>query len=365
LSACDGIECHDRDDRAALIEHFPRKIFHFMNVLLFALAVVLFLAMLTLAWRVVRSSEAVAPLHQLESTFDFATQPDHSSLNSVVRSYLYGLRSNQTTVDRDLLRYVQRLETSLERRSLPQNWIVENPFLNLLLHRYVSMHADIVNPLSDVVRKRFLVVDFDPLAGLGNRLQVLVSAFLFAVLSDRALLVNWPAVYGLKHWNKEESVGMPGVDGLLESPDLSWKLESHAFAALCCDNATESMRGDESYLRCCCNGNRCVSVKRLRGVEESLQCGHYVTATDEFEDAPLSADAIDYAQRSTLATSDVVRVRAWDYFAPAIAVNARYAALVRALSGTALFGALGRFIIRPETTIQRRVNEFVKTNFAA
>ncbi len=42
----------------------------------------------------------------------------------------------------------------------------------------------------------------DPETGLGNRFQVMVSIFLYAILSERAFLVDWPEVRPIQHWNK-------------------------------------------------------------------------------------------------------------------------------------------------------------------
>lgn len=43
----------------------------------------------------------------------------------------------------------------------------------------------------DRIGRRFLVHEELPDAGLGNRMSALVSVFALALLSDRALLVNW------------------------------------------------------------------------------------------------------------------------------------------------------------------------------
>jgi hypothetical protein len=51
---------------------------------------------------------------------------------------------------------------------------------------------------------------------------MMVATFLYAILSKRALLIDWPEVKPFSHWNKEESVAMPHISELLQDPSFAW-----------------------------------------------------------------------------------------------------------------------------------------------
>ena len=53
-------------------------------------------------------------------------------------------------------------------------------------------------------------------------MQALVSAFLFALITDRVLLIDWPANNVSKHWNKEEIVAMVPLSHLFNQPFIDW-----------------------------------------------------------------------------------------------------------------------------------------------
>lgn len=63
--------------------------------------------------------------------------------------------------------------------------------------------------------------------GFGNRLQVLVSGFLFALITDRALLVDWPDETTMQHWNGEEVVAMKAISNFFLEPDFDWDYSKH------------------------------------------------------------------------------------------------------------------------------------------
>lgn len=180
------------------------------------------------------------------------------------------------------------------------------------------------------------------------------------------MLLHWPSVYGLHHWNKEEQVGMPAVDQLLQLPDFQWNLARHnaSHRALHCTQRNETFVGDDSWTHCCdVGGTQCRRTKRLRGVEAALQCqflgGDRVAAQSGLDRAD--------DQDTQLLQQDVVRVHTWDYFAPSLAVNGHYRALFDALRGAddaPLFAALARYLIRPLPKVQARIDRFVAQRFA-
>lgn len=58
-----------------------------------------------------------------------------------------------------------------------------------LMAQYAALHARI---LRGEMPQRFVVFVGDPEFGYGNKIQVLVSTFVFALMSERAILIDWP-----------------------------------------------------------------------------------------------------------------------------------------------------------------------------
>jgi hypothetical protein len=77
-----------------------------------------------------------------------------------------------------------------------KNWRLRD-----ILHEYVNIHKKIMDPEDNSIPKRYVVMADEPEAGLGNRFQVMVAIFLYAMLSKRALLIDWPEVKPIVHWN--------------------------------------------------------------------------------------------------------------------------------------------------------------------
>lgn len=102
-----------------------------------------------------------------------------------VRLYLHRNASQQRVeaVERQLLAG-RPLNTSSD--AALQRVAATHPLLAQLIRRYQYVHRDIMeHHASGVLPKRYVVLELDPLAGLGNRFQVLVATFLFALLSNR------------------------------------------------------------------------------------------------------------------------------------------------------------------------------------
>ena len=62
-----------------------------------------------------------------------------------------------------------------------------------------------------------------PDAGLGNRMSALVSVFALALLSDRALLVNWHHTPPHLHPDGEELISFPHIGQLFDPPGFDWR----------------------------------------------------------------------------------------------------------------------------------------------
>jgi hypothetical protein len=107
-----------------------------------------------------------------------------------------------------------------------------------LLTRYINLHKKILeneyNPTLEEKehkcssnRRRYVVMRDWEETGFGNRLQVLVSGFLFALVTDRAFLVDWPDETTMKHWNGEEVVAMKALSNFFLPPDFDWDYSKH------------------------------------------------------------------------------------------------------------------------------------------
>jgi hypothetical protein len=239
---------------------------------------------------------------------------------------------------------------------------------NMLLE-YVNLHHKIMDPADSSVPKRYVVIDDEPLTGLGNRFQVMVSVFLYAMLSRRAILIDWPEVKPSLHWNAEESVAMLPMHQLLENPGFDWDY-SHfkdRMEEFKCANQTNYKEGDDTWFQCCSetyaefsgnfdkfrNGIQCRNISRYRGVEEIFQCGLFAQEPSD----------------------QVVRIMTWEYFVPQMELNPYYRHLIRRVfqqdSGAAggnegivdVFTPLCRFLLRPVSEVRSRINKFKRDHF--
>jgi hypothetical protein len=175
------------------------------------------------------------------------------------------------------------------------------------------------------------------------------------------MLVNWPAVYGLQHWNGEESVGMPPLDQLFREPGFEWDGSKYDRSALQCFNRTETGGGDDTFVRCCAaDSHVCETTKRLRGIESGFQCHHFTN------DAASSDAERDDDNNNKPLHARVVRILTWDYFMPALQLNPYYSSLLQTLerhSSQSLFSILARTLLRPTTQIQSTIDSFVDNKF--
>lgn len=233
--------------------------------------------------------------------------------------------------------------------------------LKFLLQNYIQLHKKIMDPLEQSVPKRYVVLDEEPEQGLGNRFQVIVSTFLFALLTNRAFLVNWPKLEPKKHWNNEEIVGMPSLSELLQNPSFEWDFSKFAHLDIFqCQNRTDYEfpfgKGKNTWFQCCngkefaeengweSNEEGCFNITRMRGIEPAFQCSNF---DQHF-------------------TSSVIYFKTWDYFVPHILLNPFYRAemmLIFEENGTDVFHPLSNFLLRPIPSIQTRIDSFKKLYF--
>lgn len=101
---------------------------------------------------------------------------------------------------------------------------------NDAFEQYLRRHKEMVS--AEAGKGRFAVVSHYTEAGLGNLLPVIVSTFLYAFVSDRALLVDWPYQRARKHFNGLETVGYPDIKELFEAPEgMNWRYDEIKKAA--------------------------------------------------------------------------------------------------------------------------------------
>ncbi len=135
--------------------------------------------------------------------------------------------------------------------------------------------------------------------GLGNRLQTIVSGLLFAIITDRALLVDWPDEETTNHWNKEEVVAMKALHNFFIDPDVDWDYAKHK--AHIEELITQGIYTDtDVYYGSITQPN--VTYKGYRGNEAPFQCDDYNIYFDE----------------------DIVSFRADNYFGVNIVVHPLY-----------------------------------------
>eukprot|EP01119_Soliformovum_irregulare_P004165 TRINITY_DN15180_c0_g1_i1.p1 TRINITY_DN15180_c0_g1~~TRINITY_DN15180_c0_g1_i1.p1 ORF type:complete len:457 (+),score=77.24 TRINITY_DN15180_c0_g1_i1:1-1371(+) len=215
--------------------------------------------------------------------------------------------------------------------------------LRYLIEEYVQLHHRIMDP-NDTIPKRYVLIDDEPEAGLGNKFQFMVSTFLFAILSKRALLIDWPEVKGFLHWNGEETVGTPSMSDLLQNPGFDWDFAQHAeHLPYHCHH--REIAKDETSQICCLvsslNETLCRTENLFHGVEEMFQC-------QDFESSP----------------EPLIRMRGWDYFVPNMALNPFYRdRLTRIFKHGDIFRPLARFLIRPLPSIQHQIDKFIADQF--
>lgn len=103
-------------------------------------------------------------------------------------------------------------------KSWGERWCVHKRFY-AILQRYKQFHAHTLASSSP----RLLIVEQFPASGTGNRLSHLLSAFLMALLTQRALVLDWQEVSKMK-WLTEE-MAQVDFEHLFDVPDMeiSWK----------------------------------------------------------------------------------------------------------------------------------------------
>jgi hypothetical protein len=195
------------------------------------------------------------------------------------------------------------------------------------LERYVRLHRRMVDNTKAVKTRHFLVVRNPLTHGMGNRFHTILSGLLLAMVSGRALLLDWQVVskaQATMHFNGEEKLGMAALDDLLELPPFMdvWELSK-------AKQRFPEILGQPS--------------KFTRVPESQLSC---------------------YDARPGTSPSSVLDITSWDYFAPRIAANKLFSEAVAAIVSTdagdaGLFAGLGRYLFRPSAQIASKLDRFL------
>jgi len=169
-------------------------------------------------------------------------------------------------------------------------------------------------------------------AGLGNQLQAMISALMLGILTNRALLVDWPRVdpHSIVYAgnNASEHAGLPPIEELFQSPGLAWDF----WPAV--DRIPQELRRHE------------VALVEISNRHKDIL--HMVTCEDLDKAFP----------------HRVIAMKAWDNYIPLLAHNPHYAARVRELFGNDIFRPLAHFLVRPVQSIWHRVNAIRQKRFA-
>lgn len=193
---------------------------------------------------------------------------------------------------------------------------------------YEELHARIMDEDDTSARKRFLVVDFHPSVGMGNRLLALVSAYVVAMATERALLVRWGATGMLKTASKEP-VKQVELDALFVDPGFRWNYRQYSGSVI---RRLGVMRyGHTKTVRFHASGGS-------DPVFEIMLCENYTATYDRYP---------------TLHWSGVQ-----DYYLPLLQLNGRYPGLAEwiwRVFGDTPFTHVARHLVRPVDEVRRRV----------
>lgn len=225
---------------------------------------------------------------------------------------------------------------------------VNNPKAIEIFQRYIELHKEILELEyldKEMVeksprRKKYIILRNWEGAGFGNRLQAIVSCFLFALITDRALLIDWSKDSVKEHWNGEETVAMEPLAEFFSNPNFEWDyaphkqhLETKVKLGLLSEATVSYRLEDEKHVF--------ASFSGYQGWEEVFPCYDYNMYFPE----------------------DIVSIRADNYFAFIISLSPFYRDFVNDIFGSDIFGTISRFLFRPVPVIQKEIDNFKKQYF--
>jgi hypothetical protein len=108
----------------------------------------------------------------------------------LIDSFYTSLLANNNFTTQDSIGFGthQSLRMGLSKSFHPKNSVEASVEVKLFLNQYMQLHAKIMNDEDKEIPKRYLLYK-EPTSGLGNQEISLVSALLFALVTNRALLI--------------------------------------------------------------------------------------------------------------------------------------------------------------------------------
>lgn len=225
-----------------------------------------------------------------------------------------------------------------------QNHMVNAPVMTererqAMFAQYESLHQNIMNPQNRTVARRFLVVDFHPSVGAGNRMMSLASAYAVALVTSRALLVQWESSVTKQD---NEMTYQVDISALFQDPGFKWRYGSY----------TEKTRkaiglGVPKFSTTLRFPDDTWSNKFY----DTFLCGDYLRTYDRF-------DTVTWSNTQ-------------DYYLPMFQLNGEYGGIAARLwnvFGDQAFAIIARQIFRPVPAIVEKINtelEFIERPFTA
>lgn len=235
-----------------------------------------------------------------------------------------------------------------------------NPAAISSLVAYASYHAEQMRllaetPADEDTDARVLVLADTPSAGLGNRVAALVSAAALAVLTRRAIVVNWPGTPLMDHPDGDEQISFPPFERLFDAPEIG------------VDNVTSAVIVNMDFAK--------FVRERPRLRRQLSDVGAIDLDTDEGARALLCGgggggdDAAAGIARDLSPDGGpaVLAISSWDYFLPALVAGGLWKKSADAMAfernlggGDSLAAALARFLLRPRRELRQRAADFAR-----
>jgi hypothetical protein len=216
-----------------------------------------------------------------------------------------------------------KFASGVPRKMCPSN-SPEIPFKDTF-QEYVKFHnAMLKRPFSE---QRFLVFHAAN-EGLGNRLEGFVSAFVLAMLTDRAFVVDWRA----------QSKCNAQLGDLFQKPGFEWQHNWYKGLKSKAEIASPEQQFYYAYCRACPVRTR---KEDLTLTYENLLCEKSAGIEEE---------------------GRVVHIRSTQWFAPVLAMNPHLKDSLCSKIGPDIFGTVSRELLRLTPHMKQRVDDFKESS---
>ena len=204
---------------------------------------------------------------------------------------------------------------------------------------YINLHRRILSSETPLSEKRFIVYVASN-DGLGNRIQGLLSTYLLAILTDRALLVEWDAT----------DMSAAAIGDLFENPGFEWTSNSALYDAVYNNQKEDNNNNIKSpqwigYCRTCAIRSQSLWEE----VYTNLMC-----EPDQSRLGVFSSDDDD---------DKTIRIQSTQWYAPALAHNPAFRDKICTLFDKDLYRNLSALLLKPIPEIQSRIDSFKEQYF--